>query len=101
MKICAICGRPAECKHHLIFGRAERKLCDEDNITIDLCNRCHNMASARLEQIHDNPMAEALSKMLGQALWEKEYILKHMSLPFIDVDSPRDAFMRRYGRSYL
>lgn len=100
MKICAMCGAPAECTHHLIFGRAERKLCDADHITLDMCNRCHNMAQTRLEQIHDNPMAEKLSKMLGQAMWERNYIMEHMAIPFAD-ECPREAFMERYGRSYL
>lgn len=101
MKICAICGRPAECVHHLIFGRGLRKLADEDYLVIDMCNHCHNMAQSTTEQLHDNPMAEALSKMLGQALYERNYILKHMTVPFADDERPREKFRERYGRSYL
>lgn len=86
MEICNICGRPAEAKHHLIFGRGLRDLADEDELFIHICNSCHNMGSI-LSRIHDNPMAEKLSKMLGQAIYEQKY--------------SREQFVKRYGRSYL
>jgi len=98
MKICVICGKPAECKHHLIFGTSKRRLADEDGLTVDMCNSCHNMAVKTYDRVHGNPMAEALSKMLGQALWEREH------LKYFDEeagDYAREAFTRRYGRSYL
>lgn len=84
--ICFFCGAQAECTHHLIFGR-NRRLAEEDGIKVPVCNHCHNM-SHPLTQIHDNPMAEKLSKMLGQALWEQHY-------------GDREAFRKRYGKSYL
>lgn len=40
------------------------------------------------EKIHDNPMAEKLSKMLGQAVYESKI-------------GSREDFRRRYGKSYL
>lgn len=85
--ICIFCGKPAECEHHLIFGNGLRELADQDGIKVPSCNRCHNMGRTS-EQIHNNPMAEKLSKMLGQAIWEKHY-------------GDRDAFRKRYGKSYL
>lgn len=54
-------------------------------------------------------MAEKLSKMLGQAMWERNWILKD-SIHDDDGDEEahdlesriaRKEFMRRYGRSYL
>ena len=85
--ICAICGRPAECEHHLIFGTAGRELSEKDGLKIPMCNGCHNM-NEKLRRIHDNPMAEKLSKMLGQAIYESKI-------------GTREEFQERYGRSYL
>jgi len=97
-EICAICGKPAECEHHLIFGTGMRRLCDEDHIVLPMCNDCHNMSDRLTSRIHDNPMAESLSKMLGQMAWEKEF---YKQLSKQDVDIARITFMKRYGKSYL
>lgn len=85
MKICAMCGKIADCEHHLIFGMGLRELADQDGLTIPLCNECHTTGRDR---IHGNVAAERLSKMLGQALWESKY-------------GYREQFRERYGRSYL
>ena len=82
-KICFFCGRPAECEHHLIFGRGRRKLAEEDGLKVPSCHNCHNMG-----RIHDNPMAEFLSKALGQAIYEGKI-------------GSREEFRARYGKSYL
>lgn len=50
------------------------------------------------ERIHDNPMAEKLSKLAGQLAYEKEYYKK---LCEMDEDVAREAFRKRYGKSYL
>ena len=85
--ICIFCGRQAECEHHLIFGTAGRELSEKDGLKVPSCNNCHNMAD-KLHRIHDNPMAEKLSKMLGQAVFESKI-------------GTREDFRNRYGRSYL
>ena len=85
--ICIFCGRQAECEHHLIFGTAGRELSEKDGLKVPSCNNCHNMAD-KLHRIHDNPMAEKLSKMLGQAVFESKI-------------GTREDFRKRYGRSYL
>lgn len=85
--ICAFCGREAEGEHHLIFGTAGRELSEKDGLKLPICNGCHNMGD-KLRRIHDNPMAERLSKMLGQAIFEGKV-------------GTRDDFRKRYGRSYL
>ena len=97
MRICATCGRPFQCEHHLIFGTSQRALSDSDNLTIDMCNDCHNMAQKPVDRIHGNTMAEKLSKMLGQAIYERDYII----LNKCDGEEARGAFMARYGRNYL
>ena len=85
--ICFFCGRPAECEHHLLFGSGSRKLAEEDGLKVPSCHRCHNMGSGT-ESLHNNVMAEKLSKMLGQAVYEARI-------------GSRESFQARYGRSYL
>lgn len=64
--ICFFCGKPAECEHHLLFGNGIRELAEQDGLKVPACNKCHNMGK-QIERIHENIMAEKLSKMLGQA----------------------------------
>lgn len=107
-EICAICGRESEAEHHLIFGTAGRELSEKDGLKIPICNNCHNMGCTS-KRIHGNPMAERLSKMLGQMAWEKQWILKDAvhdpdgeeQAQMLEARIARKEFMRRYGRSYL
>lgn len=86
-RYCIFCGKPAEAEHHLLFGTSMRALAEKDGLKVPVCNDCHNMGD-KLNRIHDNPMAEKLSKMLGQAIYEA-YI------------GDREQFRKRYGRSYM
>ena len=88
---CYLCGRPGNGVHHLLFGK-HRQLADEDGIYFGICDYCHTMGKHR---IHDNPTAEKLSKMLGQAYW----ILDHVD--YTDVEEAKKKFMERYGENYL
>lgn len=108
-EICAFCGRPAECEHHLIFGISERKKADEDGLVVPSCNDCHNIGQI-IRRVHDNPMAEKLSKMLGQVVWERNWILKDAvhgrngddeELRALEGRIARKEFSKRYGKSYL
>lgn len=93
---CEMCGkREAECTHHLVFGTGLRSLADADELTIRLCNSCHNLGGGT-RQIHENMAAERLSKMLGQALYENAQIGSDE-----DREKARTLFIKRYGRSYL
>ncbi len=94
--ICAICGKPAECTHHLVFGRGMRALADKDKLTMPMCNGCHNMAESPLNRIHGNPMAEHLSKIIGQLSFELNLTTKGFP-----QELAREEFRKRYGRSYL
>jgi len=96
-------GVPKDCTHHLIFGVGVRKLADEDGLWIPLLNSEHNLSSkGTIYQIHGNPAAEKLSKMLGQMAWEKQYLVNKYELPFDDLsEEAREAFRKRYGQSYL
>lgn len=97
---CEICGAPAECEHHLIFGRGMRALADEDQLILKMCNSCHNMSQLNDCKIHENPMAEKLSKMLGQVIWEKRYVEMCFTRGNVK-ETAHKAFMKRYGRSYI
>lgn len=95
---CTFCGRPTEAEHHLIFGHGLRELAEEDGLKLPACSECH-IAGELSKRIHDNSMAEKLSKMLGQLAFEKEYYKKLLG----ETNDPaRDAFRKRYHkRSYL
>lgn len=92
---CFFSTRSADCKHHLIFGTSNRKLAEEDGLKVPISNYCHNMGPIE-ERIHNNPMAEKLSKMLGQAIWEKQKVSEGYSL-----EEARNAFRKRYSKSWL
>lgn len=103
----AFSGTPSECKHHLIFGGALRKLADEDGLYIGLTNAEHNLSpKGTINQIHGNPAAEHLSKIAGQLAWERNYLIERQLLPFDNSydeisEEAREAFRQRYGKSYL
>lgn len=92
---CYFCGKPADDEHHLIFGNSGRGLAELDGIKVPICKACHTFSKIE-DHIHENPMAEKLSKMLGQAIWEKQRVSEGYSL-----EDARDAFRKRYGKSYL
>ncbi len=85
-RYCIFCGKSTEAEHHLLFGN-KRALAEKDGLKVPICNNCHNTGPV-LSRIHDNPMAEILSKMLGQAIYEAKI-------------GTREDFRRRYGKSYL
>lgn len=105
---CLLCGRYGNLvEHHLIMGRY-RKLCDEDNLTIWICPECHTFGHSETgfsveSRIHDNSRAEDLSKMLGQALYEKDVYkaLYEAITGSRNEDIGRDTFFKRYGRNFL
>lgn len=92
---CFFCGKSvSNSEHHLLFGNGMRNLAEEDGLKVDACDMCHVIGKL-LERIHDNPMAEKLSKMLGQAIYERNECAKGATL-----DEAREKFRKRYGRSY-
>ena len=101
--ISAFSGVPKECDHHCVFGRGLREKADDDGLWIPLTNKEHNMSSkGTINQIHGNPAAEKLSKMVGQLAWEKKYVIDKYEMPFEGInDEAREAFIARYGKSYL
>ena len=97
--ISAFSGSPKECIHHLCFGVGMRELSDREGLFIPLTNAEHNASpKGTICQIHDNPAAETLSKMLGQVAFEKEYYRKKCG---VEKDPARDEFRKIFGISYL
>lgn len=94
--ISAISGKPAECRHHLVFGRGIRNLAEQDGLWVPLTNDEHNMGK---DSVHGNPIAERLSKIAGQLAWEKAYYMRHLRISGMDL--ARQEFRKRYGKSYL
>lgn len=92
---CMFCGKPTTTEHHFLFGHGKRAIADRDGVKGPVCDSCHNMGPLT-SRIHDNPMAEKLSKMLGQMAWEKNAVAAGMS-----EDAARELFLKRYGVSYL
>ena len=92
---CMFCGRPTEYEHHFLFGNGLRPLAEADGIKGPCCDNCHTQNQVK-NRIHDNPMAERLSKIAGQLAWEKHTMAGGMSEP-----EAREAFRKRYGRSFL
>jgi len=94
IEYCAVCGkRRATGNHHLIFGYGLRALADEDKLYIPICDNCHTVTP---KGIHGNTAAEHLSKMLGQALWERDAVAYGLS-----PENARSRFVKRYGKSWL
>lgn len=79
---CFFCGDHATQEHHLIFGAfgSGRNFAERHGLKVPICVRCHTASESLGCRIHDNPMAEHLSKMFGQALYEREMILKGQTL---------------------
>ena len=93
---CFFCGRRASQEHHLIFGTSGRQFAEKYGLKVPICAACHTQSEYLCERIHDNTMAEKLSKMLGQAVWECDIVSKGMS-----QNDARMQFIKECGRSYL
>ena len=92
---CFYCGRPVETEHHLLFGTGMRQLAEEDGIKLPACDE-HHVTGRLICRIHDNPMAERLSKIAGQLAWEKHCVAQGHS-----EEEARELFRKRYKESFL
>lgn len=99
---CIFCGRNATQEHHLLFGTHGRKFADKYGLTIPICDACHTRGEYLCGRIHDNSMAEALSKVAGQLAWEKNYYKDlYNNMNEGADDEARNRFIELYGRSFL
>ena len=86
MKYCEICGRQTKETHHLVFGTANRKLADEDQLVMPLCREHH-------EFMHKY---STISRIIGQLMYERNKCAEGYS-----IEAARQSFRLRYGKSYL
>lgn len=88
---CFICGKSVDCPpHHLVLGRGNRMLADQDGLTAPICIDCHR-------RLHNDGMCCELSRICGQLLYEKNIIEKEG----VSADEAREKFRARYHVSYL
>ena len=73
---------PAQQEHHCLHGSANRRLADQDGLTVRLCCGCH-MA------LHDKGLYDLQLQKEAQQAWMDYY---HKSV---------EDFIKRYGKSYL
>lgn len=79
-KTCFLCGISESLhNHHCIHGM-NRKLADQDGLTVWLCVECHT-------NLHQRGWHDAELKKIAQEAWEKSY-------------GDEEAFRKRYGKSY-
>ena len=83
---CLLCGKPKVDDHHLVFGIANRKLSDQDELIIPVCREHH-------EFLHKY---SPVSRIIGQLAYERDKCADGYS-----VDAARESFRIRYGKSYL
>lgn len=79
---CALCGRSPAQRHHVLYGK-NRKNADEDGFWLPLCMDHHTGPKG----VHNNKEMDLTFKRVAQSHWE--------------LTKDREAFIRRYGRSYL
>ena len=90
---CSMCGRYEYTERHHIFGGANRKFSEQDGLVVDLCHKCHNEPP---NGVHFNKKRMEYLHKYGQNKWE----ILAMRNGMTEADA-RQAFMKRYGRSYL
>lgn len=93
---CFFCGGVATQTHHLIFGNGRREFADRNGLFVPICDRCHTASEHICDRIHDNSKAEQLSKMLGQAIYERDKVECGMA-----TEDARTRFIQECGMSFL
>ena len=82
MKCFACRKRMATEEHHCLSGRADRKKCDQDGLTVGLCSECHREVHCKV-----NSGLYHKLKRIAQKVYEKTH--------------SREEWMSRYNRNYL
>lgn len=71
-------------EHHVIYGRANRRLSEQYGLKIYLCHRHHRIGP---EAVHNNPKNRLYTCECAQAVFQKRY-------PDLD-------FVKIFGKNYL
>lgn len=78
---CYICGAVHSLEvHHCIHGTANRRLADEDGLTVYLCRGCHSA-------LHDRGLFDRSLQSIAMKAYIEHY-------------GSTEDFRRRYGRTY-
>lgn len=87
-KCCFFCGVTTGLElHHCIHGTANRRLADEDGLTVWLCGRCHRGQYG----VHgrDGHGLDDVLKKIAETRWLQM------------TKKTKEDFIARYGRNYL
>lgn len=80
--LCFICGTPADHIHHCWHGFANRRLADEDGLTVTMCWQCHTL-------LHDKGYCDDEIKLKAERRWINHY------------GKTEADFIARYGKTVL
>lgn len=80
---CYLCGRRAQCKHHIYPG-SRRRNSELNGFLVPLCDNCHNMSD---EAVHFDR--------------EKDLNLKRECQKKYEETHTRGEFLKLIGRNYL
>lgn len=85
-RVCLVCGSIFNLhKHHIFYGRGNRKLSEKYGCWCYLCGTHHNLSD---RGVHFNKDLDLRLKQECQRVWE----LKH---------GGREKFIKTFGKSYL
>lgn len=97
--LCVICGKPAQHIHHLCEGNSRRELSEKYDMKCPLCANCHNLSK---DSVHLNSKMKAMSNIIGQLYFERQWLINKYQLPFEDLDEEaREEFRKIFGKSFL
>ena len=85
-------GSPAEHRHHVFEGTADRIKSDEDGLWVPLTQEHHE---GKLS-VHHNKEIRNLMHIVGQLAWEKNRVAAGAT-----EKEAREMFRKRYKKSYL
>lgn len=85
-------GKPNVERHHCLMG-PDRAKADEDGLWVPLTKEHHTAGKISAHQCKE---MRVLLEMLAQVSYERDRCAESM-----DKDAAREAFRKRYGRSFL
>lgn len=85
-------GKPNVERHHCLMG-PDRAKADEDGLWVPLTKEHHTSGKLSAHQCKE---IRVLLEMLAQVSYERDRCAEGM-----DKDTAREAFRKRYGRSFL
>lgn len=96
--ICFVCGKVCGTHYHHIFFGKNRKISDQQGLTVYLCYECHEGTNG----VHgkNGSKLDYSLKEMAQEAWELKYKETYPYKNHAD-DAAREAFIRLIGRNYL